>query len=96
MESIMNSWVRVGFNAWMLAWEAATVVPLRAMRMFAGRTAGEAEVHRVMDEIKETASALPGQAKAGVRGLKAPEAAAKAIKTQRAKVQATRRRLAKA
>jgi len=96
METILNSWVRVGFNAWMLAVEASLVVPLRTMRMLGGGSAGRSEAYRAMNEIRQESAALPARAETVLRGAKNPAVADRTIKKQRDKVRATSRRLSKA
>lgn len=96
METIINSWVRVGFNAWMLAVEASLVVPLRAMRMLRGGGEARAEAHRAMSEMRQATAALPSSVETALDSVKEPAVATKAIKHQRTKVRATRRRLSKA
>ncbi len=143
MEPIINSWVKVSYNVWMLAVEASMAAPMRAMRIMTG---GKKELSRVIDESRQAVAALPEQAETGRRrmetGLRAlgndmseavnsaaadvrdlvkresasrtlkvaekaarkatrliaeaPKQAAKAIKTQRAKVKIKARRATKA
>jgi hypothetical protein len=83
MEQIINSWVKINFNAWMLAVEASMAVPMRAMRILAGGPGGKAELRRVIDESKQAAATLPAPAQAGMRliesGLEGADKAARAI-----------------
>lgn len=90
-----NPYMRLGWDAWMLGAEAATVMGLRTMKIAAGGAAGEREARRMVSEKVEAAQALQLMALTGALGVTAPGAADKTIKHYRRKVRANRRRLSK-
>jgi hypothetical protein len=90
-----NPWLRIGFDSWALAFEASTVIGLRALRIAAGGASAERETQRMFSEKIEAGLALQAKALSGGLGLTAPSAAAKTLLHYRRKVRANRRRLAK-
>jgi len=96
MARVRNPWVRLGWDAWMLGAESATVMTLRTMKIAAGGAAGEREARRMVDEKVEAAQALQTMALTGALGATAPVAADRTLKHYRRKVRANRRRLTRA
>lgn len=88
-----NPWLRLGFDAWALGAEAATVMTLRSMKIAAGGAAADAEAQRMVSEKVEAAQALGVLALTGALGFTAPGVVDKSIKHYRRKVKANRRRL---
>jgi hypothetical protein len=89
-----NPWLRIGFDAWALGFEASLTIGLRALKMMAGGPAASAEARRMISEKIDAARALQAKALTGGLGT-APSAAAKTLKHYRRKVRANRRRLSK-
>ena len=79
-----NPWTRIGFSAWMLGMEAATVIGLRTLKLAAGGAAAETEARRMVNEKGEAALALQGLAVTGALGLTAPAVAARTLTHYRA------------
>lgn len=90
-----NPYVRLGWDAWMLGAEAATVMSLRTMKLAAGGPAGEHEARRMVSEKVEAVQALQIMALTGALGVTAPGVIDKTLKHYRRKVRANRRRLSK-
>ena len=90
-----NPWFGIGLDAWRLGLEASQVVGLRAMKIAAGGTAGEAEAQRMVAEKIEAGLALQTLAMSGGLGLTPASASARTLAHYRRKVQANRRRLTK-
>ncbi|MCR5877733.1 hypothetical protein [Phenylobacterium sp. J367] len=90
-----NPWLRLGMDAWMLGFEASTVVALRSAKIAAGGAAGEAEARRMVSEKVEAAQAWQLLAATGALGFTAPLAADRTLKHYRRKVRANRRRLSR-
>jgi hypothetical protein len=90
-----NPWLRIGFDAWALAFEASSVIGLRALRIAAGGASAEAETRRMFSEKIEAGMALQVKALSGALGPTAPGAAARTLQHYRRKVRANRRRLTK-
>jgi hypothetical protein len=82
-------------DAWSLSVDAAAVVALRTAKITAGGTDAEIEVHRMVSEKIEAASALQMMALTGTLGWSAPAAARKTIAHYHRKVRGNRRRLSK-
>lgn len=93
MARARNPWVRLGWDAWMLGAESASVVRLRTMKIVAGGPVANHEARRMVDEKVEAAQALGLMAMTGALGFTAPAAVDKTIKHYRRKVRANRRRL---
>lgn len=90
-----NPWLRIGFDAWALAFEASSVIGLRVLKIAAGGPSADAETRRMVSEKLETGVALQMKAFQGRLGLTAPSVAAKTLLHVRRKVRANRKRLAK-
>ena len=88
-----NPWLRIGFDAWALAFEASTVVYLRALRIATGGTAATRETQRMVGEKIEAGIALQTRALTGGLGPTMHGAVAKSLTHYRRKVRANRRRL---
>lgn len=95
MARARNPYVRLGWDAWMLGAEAATVMGLRAMKIAAGGAAGEREARRMVSEKIEAAQVLQVMALTGALGVTAPSAVDKTLKHYRRKVRANSRRLSR-
>jgi hypothetical protein len=92
---VRNPWLRVGFDAWALAFEASSVIGLRALKIAAGGPSAEREARRMFSEKFAAGVALQTKALTGGLGLTAPTAAAKTLLHLRRKVRANRKRLTK-
>jgi len=90
-----NPWSNIGFNAWMLGVEAATVIGLRTWKMAAGGADAQTEARRMVSEKNDAALALQGLAVSGALGFTAPSVAAKTLQLYRRKVRANKKRLTK-
>ena len=90
-----NPWMSIGFDAWRLGFEAATVVGLRTMAIARGGPAGEAEAQRMLAEKVDAGLALSGLAMTGRLGLTPASASARTLAHLQRKVSANRRRLSK-
>ena len=88
-----NPWVRLGWDAWMLSAEAATVMTLRGLKIASGQDNDGREARRMVSEKVDAALALQGLALAGALGATAPAMVDKTLKHYRRKVRANRRRL---
>jgi hypothetical protein len=93
MARARNPWVRLGWDAWKLGAESASVIGLRAMTITAGGAVADRESRRMIEEKFEAAQALGLLAMTGALGFTAPGVADKTIKHYRRKVRANRRRL---
>lgn len=93
MARTTNPWMRIGWDAWMLGTEAATVMTLRTLKFAAGEDPDGVEARRMVSEKVEAAQALGVMALTGALGVTAPTAAHKTLKHYRRKVRANRRRL---
>ena len=91
-----NSWLRLGWGAWMLGFEASTVIALRLMKIAGGGAGADTETRRMIDEKIDSAVALQALAMSGGLGGTAESAASKTLTHYRRKVRANRRRLTKA
>lgn len=93
MARTRNLWMRLGWDAWMLGAESASVIGLRTLKLAAGGPAADRESRLMVDEKLEAARALQVMALTGALGFTAPAAVDKTIKHYRRKVRANRRRL---
>lgn len=91
-----NPWLGLGFDAWSLGIEAASVIGLRTLKMAAGGPAAEAEGKRMVAEKIDAGLAWQALAMTGGLGLTPQAAAANTLTHYRRKVRANRRRLSKA
>jgi hypothetical protein len=90
---MINPWVRIGFNAWLLGVEASSVIGLRVLKIAAGGPAAEAESRLMFREKFEAGWTLQGMALAGALGLTAHRSTARTLAHFRRKVRANQRRL---
>ncbi len=90
-----NPWFDIGFNAWMLTVEAATVIGLRTMKVAAGGTLAADEMQLMSSEKIKAMLSLQTMAMSGKLGSSAPQAASRILTHYRRKVRANRRRLSK-
>ena len=95
MPKSRNPWLRLGWDAWMLGAESASVVGLRTLKIAQGGAAAEVEARRMVSEKVDAAQALGAMALTGALGFTAPSVAAKTLKHYRRKVRANRRRLSR-
>jgi hypothetical protein len=90
-----SSWMRAGFDAWLLGLEASSVIALRTLKIAVGGASAMAEARRMVDEKVEAGLALQRLALTGGLGRTTHGAAMKTVAHYRRKVRANRRRLAK-
>lgn len=88
-------WVRIGFNAWSLGFEASSVIGLRLMKIAAGGAAGEAETRLMFREKFEAGWTIQGKVLTGALGQTLQTATARTLAHYRRKVRSNQRRLAK-
>jgi hypothetical protein len=88
----MDAWVRLGFSAFSLAFEAQQVMALRLMRM--GSASGDREMRRMVAEKVEAMGAA-GLLAAGsaARGESVPAALNRVVGSYRKRVRRNARRL---
>lgn len=89
----VSAWFSVGADAWLLGFEAAAVIGLRAFRMAQGGAAAHAEAQRMIDEKIAALAELQQLAFAGKLGETASVAVGKTVAHYRRAVRANRRRL---
>ena len=92
-KQVRNPWIRLGWDAWMLGAEAASVMTLRTLMIAGGRDPDGREARRMVSEKLDAALALQGLALTGALGATAPAIVDKTLKHYRRKVRANRRRL---
>lgn len=90
-----NPWVGIGLDAWMLGFEASTVIAQRTMKIAAGGAAAQAESERMVAEKIDAGLALQTLAFTGGLGAAPATAAARTIAHYRRKVRANRKRLSR-
>jgi hypothetical protein len=90
-----NTWVKLGWQSWMLGIEASSVIAARVMKMSAGGDASQREVQLMIAEKVEAALQL--QTRLANLGLEAAPATAvaTALRHYRKKVTANRQRLSR-
>lgn len=89
------AWLGIGFDAWLLGFEAAQVVWLRTWLILLGGAGAEREARRMVEE-KLAANALFGWALATGEAGRSPEAVGrKALRHYGTRVRANARRLAR-
>jgi hypothetical protein len=88
--------LRLGFDAWALGMEAASVIGLRMLKAAAGGPAADNEARRMVTEKIAAAADLQLMALTGGLGTTPASAAAKTMAHYRRKVRANRRRLSRA
>jgi hypothetical protein len=96
MARISNPWLGIGFDAFSLGLEAASVIALRSMRLAEGGARAQAEATRMVSEKIEAAAALSLMAATGGLGGTPAKAAHRTLRHYGRKVRANRRRLSKA
>jgi hypothetical protein len=92
---LTNPWLRAGFDAWSLGFEASTVIGLRLLKIGCGGPAAGAEARQMIDEKIESGLALQSMALTGRLGRTADSVVRKTLAHYRLKVRANRRRLAR-
>ena len=90
-----NSWFTVGFDAFALGLEAATVITQRSLILAQGGARTQEEAVRMVAEKAEAATVLAVRAATGGLGKHPATVSANAVRHSRTKVRANRRRLAK-
>lgn len=95
MPRTTDSWTTLGFNSWMLGYEAATVVGMRMAKLAAGGPGAAQEAQRMILEKIAEAQALGLGAMIGSLGTSPVAVANAGVQQVRRKVRANRRRLAK-
>jgi hypothetical protein len=95
LQMMKNSWLRIGFNAWNLSFEASSVIGLRVLKIAAGGAAAEAETRLMFREKIEAGWTIQGKALTGALGLTTHTATARMLSHYRRKVRANQRRLVK-
>ncbi len=90
-----TTWASVGFDAWLLGFEAASVIGLRSLKMAAGGKAAFVEADLMVREKMESVATLHWEAATGRLGTEPGTAARRAVAHYRRKVRANRRRLAR-
>jgi hypothetical protein len=85
--------MRLGWDAWMLGAEAATVMTLRTAKIATGGDPDGREARRMVTEKLQATQALQVLALTGALGATAPGVVDKTLKHHRRKVRANRRRL---
>jgi hypothetical protein len=88
-----DPWLGLGWSAWSLGVEAASVIGLRAMKIAQGGPAAAAETRRMVAEKVDAGLALQTLALTGGLGFTPQRAAAKTLTHYRRKVRANHRRL---
>jgi len=90
-----NPWPELGWRAFTLSVEAASVMALRTLRLSAGGAAAAVEAQRMVQEKLEAAWTLQAKAVSGALGGSPARVTAKTIAHYRPKVRANARRLAR-
>jgi hypothetical protein len=92
-KTLRNPWITVGWDAWMLGAEAATVMTLRSLKIASGQDADGREARLLVTEKIDAALALQNLALTGALGATGPAVVDRTLKHYRRKVRANRRRL---
>jgi len=74
-----NPWVRVGFSAWDLGFEASSVIGLRVLNIVGAGPAAEAETRLMFREQFETGWTIQGKVLTGALGVTAHTATARTL-----------------
>lgn len=91
--STYADWTKLGFDSWLLAWNASTVIGLRMMTFAAGGAAASREAQLMVSEKIQAAAELQTAMMTGKLGT-TPLANSQAIvRRYGAKVRANRKRL---
>lgn len=86
MRRVSNPWARLGWDAWLLGAEAATVMALRGVKIATGGDPNGEEARRMVTEKVEAAQALRSLALTGASGVTALSVSSKALKHYRRRV----------
>jgi hypothetical protein len=89
-----TNWASIGFDTWLLGFEAVSVIGLRTLKMAAGGSAAAREADLMVREKMEAAAALHWRAATGTLGRTPAAATRSTVAHLRKKVRANRRRLA--
>jgi hypothetical protein len=95
MARLTNPWLGIGFEAFALGVEAASVIALRSLRLAEGGARAQAEAARMVTEKIQAAAALSAMAATGALGAQPATAARRTVRHYGRKVRANRRRLSK-
>ena len=87
------NWLAIGFDAWLLGFEAAQVVWLRSWLIMLGGSRAEHEVRRMIEEKLVAHAAFGGALATGAAGRSADAVGRKALRHYGARVHANARRL---
>jgi hypothetical protein len=90
-----NPWTTIGFDAFTLGLEAASVMALRSLALAQGGAKAQAEAVRMVAEKAEAAAAISVRAAMGDLGATPAAISARTLGHYRKKVRANRRRLSK-
>jgi hypothetical protein len=90
-----TNWASIGFDTWLLGFEAASVIGLRTLKMAAGGTAAMREADLMIREKLESTAQLHARAATGTLGRTPADATRSTVAYYRKKVRANRRRLAR-
>jgi hypothetical protein len=92
-EKMKNPWVQIGFEAWSLGVEAASVVGLRVLKIAAGGASARAEARLMLVEKVEAGWTIQGKALTGALGLTPHGVTTRTLAHYRRKVRSNKRRL---
>ncbi len=90
-----TNWASIGFDTWLLGFEAASVIGLRTLKIAAGGTAAVREADLMLREKLEATAQLQMRVATGTLGRTPAAAARGTVAHYRKKVRANRRRLAR-
>lgn len=90
-----TNWASIGFDTWLLGFEAASVIGLRTLKLAGGGAAAVREADLMVREKLAAAATLHIQAATGQLGTTPAAAARKTVAHYRKKIRANRRRLAR-
>lgn len=95
MANRINPWPELGWKAFALGVEAASVMTLRSFKIAAGGAAATAEAQRMVQEKLDAGLALQTKFWSGALGATPPRMVSRTLAHYRPKVRANRRRLSK-
>ena len=87
------AWAKVGFDSWMLAWNASAVIGLRVARIAAGGADGAREARLMVSEKLQAATEVQAALLTGGLGDTPLSGTQAIVKRYGAKVSANRKRL---
>lgn len=87
------AWATAGFDAWMLGWQSAIVMGLRAAKIASGGDPDGREARLMVSEKLETLTELQMKLLTGALGTSPLSGSQAALKIYKRKVAANRRRL---